>query len=948
LALSASVNELNKLDDMALGRERRPPQAVLDPPRTAAQTEGIDTLETTGPIGRNAELAAVDALLEAPSAARLIVIGPPGIGKTTLVRHAVGEARRAGVLVLESCPTEAESELSHAGLGDLLAELSPGLVEALPAPQRRAIEAALLLHDRDEPARGDARALGLGLLNVLRALARTQHVLVVLDDVQWLDRPSAAALEFALRRLEGERIIVLACGREEPDWLSRERAEQIVLGPLSLGAIHRLVHERLGLSLSRPLLHRVYETAGGNPFFALELVRALPEEDTVPWEELPLPRTLLRVAEARIGALDPDTLGVLAVAASAADPTLALLRAVVGEHASERLDAAVAAGVVEVSADRARFTHPLFAAAVASRLTPYARRSIHRELARVVRNPEERARCLAVATDPPDVGVARELEAAAHLVAARGALEQAAQLAELAARFTPTADAAASRARRWTAADFYGRASVWDREQALLVELESELPPGPERAAVLWRRSTTPAEDAVRLERALDEAGGAAPLTGELHRELAHAYHFLGDLSRGRGHLRLAIQELEHADPRSLTTALGAHVLHETYAGEWVDEQLIARALELERRHEQPAQMHSPTKTVALRQLQCGYLVEARRRMEEYRQRALDYGDEASAVNGLWQLVEIACGLGRLPEAVRLGEQARGLTRQFSEPGVHLSSLLRVALAYAHVGLCDEAVALARRGEAGFAGLSFALRNTAILGFVELSRGNASAAWEVLADLPRRAAAMGYHGPAHIPAVPLAAEAAALAGETAEARRLTAELETVGRRMGNPWALAWAARVRGLIEGGEGCFDEAFAAFDDATVLHAGISAHFDEARTLLARGTVERRAKHWAEARATLELATARFDEFGAKMWAERAREELSRVAGRKRAGTKLTATEEHVAERVAAGETNKEVAAALFVSVKSVEATLTRVYAKLGVRSRAELAHRFTRAKL
>ncbi len=182
-----------------------------------------------------------------------------------------------------------------------------------------------------------------------------------------------------------------------------------------------------------------------------------------------------------------------------------------------------------------------------------------------------------------------------------------------------------------------------------------------------------------------------------------------------------------------------------------------------------------------------------------------------------------------------------------------------------------------------------------------------------------------------------------------EAATLNARLETVARRTENPWALAWAARVRGLVDAAGGDFAAARrCTFDAAASAHAGISAHFDEARTILARGTVERRAKRWADARASLQLALSRFEGFGARLWAERAREELSRVGGRKRSGKRLTATERRVAERVAAGASNKQVAAALFVNVKTVEATLTHVYAKLGVHSRTELAHRFTELNL
>lgn len=912
---------------------------------------------TVGAVGRDAEVASLDSLF-ADVPAALELLGQPGIGKTTLVRHAVEHAHRCGFFVLRCCPSAAESELAYTALGDLLRDIPREIVESLPAPQRRAFAAVLAVESTTDVVDDRARALGVGFLNALAAIGRLQPVFLVVDDVQWVDRPSAAVLEFALRRLRDEAVALLLCGREDPEWVRRVLAavehERIDLGPLSLGATHRIVHDRLGTSLPWPMLRHLHDVAGGNPFFALELARVYSTAaSSTQLDELPLPKSLQEVADARIGALDPATIETLVAAAAAVAPTLSLVRAVGGEEALAALDAAAAAGVVETVGERVEFTHPLLAAAVLSRADPRVRQSVHRRLADAVTNPEERARHLAACTSPPDEDVAAALEVAAAAVGARGAPDQAAQLAELSVRFTPGDHASASRRRRLTASDLHDRAGSLARATELLRELESELEAGPERAEVLLRLSTDLAEDVARWERALVEARGARRVTGELHRSLGFGYTLLGNGARARQHTRAAIVALEGQDPGALALALARHILEETHAGEPVDDRIVERALVLEQASQQPPSLDSPAKNVGIRRLQCGYVEEAWQGLARFRQVCLDYGDEGLANNALWHLCEAACGLGRLEHAEALAaESLEILERLGLDDGGDLGcALLRSALARAHLGRTDEAIADAResrRLSLEDNAQTFAMRNLTTIAFVELSRGDAEAAWTLLEPLPDEAAAMGFHGPFTIPALPLAAEAAALSDHLQEAAALNARLEMVARRMENPWALAWSARVRGLVDAGGGDFAAARQAFDDAAAAHSWISAHFDEARTILARGTVERRAKRWADARASLELASARFEGFGARLWAERAREELSRVGGRKRSGTRLTATERRVAERVSAGASNKQVAAALFVNVKTVEATLTHVYAKLGVHSRTELAHRFAELNL
>ena len=269
-----------------------------------------------------------------------MIEGEAGAGKTTLWLAAHEEARERGYRVLETRPAEAEAGLPFAGLGDLVESTLDEVLDELPEPQADALRVALLL----APPGGappDERAVAVAVLGVLRELAGTGPVLVAVDDVQWLDPPSAKVVSFAWRRLREEPVGLLLAhrlGTDAPAGLADdERVSPLAVGPLALGAVHRLLHSRLGLVLPRPALRRVHEVSGGNPFFALELGRALQahEAELSPGEPLPVPDRLQELVRVRLEALPPESRDVLAAAAALSQPTIGLLAAAVagGEEA---------------------------------------------------------------------------------------------------------------------------------------------------------------------------------------------------------------------------------------------------------------------------------------------------------------------------------------------------------------------------------------------------------------------------------------------------------------------------------------------------------------------------------------------------------------------------------------------------------------------------------------
>jgi len=373
-------------------------------------------------VGRDDELAAVAAFLDAgpsPTAA-LALDGEAGIGKTILWLRSTELAAQRSYRVLATRPTELDSELPFAGLGDLLAGTLDDVLAGLPSPQRAALEVALLLVDRGDRA-PDQSALAFAFLNGLRALAREGPVAVTIDDVQWLDAPSARLVRFAAQRLEAEPIRLLLARRSNqagPAPLDLDRAlpgrvRTIGLGPLSLGALHQLVRTRVGVAFARPALRRLHESSGGNPFYALEIARSFVRRGTQmrPGATFPVPDDLRDLTRERLEALPAPTREALLVAALVSNPTPELVDTVLGREGD--LLPAIDARVITEDGETLRFAHPLFAAAIREQAGRAHARRLHLTLAELAPSAEERALHLALGSRGIDEAAAAKLADAA-------------------------------------------------------------------------------------------------------------------------------------------------------------------------------------------------------------------------------------------------------------------------------------------------------------------------------------------------------------------------------------------------------------------------------------------------------------------------------------------------------------------------------------------------------
>jgi DNA-binding CsgD family transcriptional regulator len=912
-------------------------------------------------LGREAELAAVGGFLAAcdrwPLA--LVVRGEPGIGKTSVWREGVRVARERGLCALVAAPGELEAQISFAALGDLLWGVLERVLEGLPGQQRRALEVALRVSELDpgEGAPLDQGAVSFAFLSALRGLAAGGPVLVAVDDVQWLDAASATVLSYAFRRLRGDRIGLLVSqrvGREEPVALGLEHALEpdrltvLRLGPLTFGALQRLLNRSLRGALPRPVLGRVYELSGGNPFFALELGRA-GERGSIGLElGGRLPVTLEAVVRDRIAGLPVETRRCLGAAAALSVPTLTLVAAV----SDVELGPAVAAGVVELDGEVVQFAHPLLRSAAYACLPPGERSELHRRLADVVEDVEEQAWQLALASERPESGVAGRLDRAASHAYTRGATVAAAELSARALALTPSSEVPARQERTLRAAQYHFEAGDSGAARELLERLVASTPAGHLRARAFARLArmsnyiASPGLAAERFRRALAEVGGDLALRAEIEEGLVWSLVLLREeLDAAEVHAQAAVDLAHQVGDASLACeALTARAVAAFYLGRGGPMTLMGPALELEHATANLPVSRQPRWAFGALLMLADELEPARHNLELAWRRVEQRGEDGFVpllLSRLSYCAWLAGGWQRSRELAIEGYEAAIRTEQRPQLAIVLAAR---AVIEAHLGDIDNATAAADECLA-LADRASAVGRTAAsgaLGVLELSLGNLEQAGRHLEPMLARVHPGGVGEPDELRFGPYAVEALISLGRTEDAAAGIAQLEGLARAAHSPSLGAALERCRGLLAIASGDTGTALDRLERALAGHDRVPVPFERAHTLLALGSAQRRAKQRGAARRSLEQALDVFDRLGARLWSERTRGEFARIGGRAPSRDALSATEQRVAALVAAGHTNTEVAAELFLTVHTVEKALTRIYSKLGIRSRTELAHK------
>lgn len=901
-------------------------------------------------VGREQELAAIERLMvdarERFSA--LLLEGEAGIGKTTAFREALLMAQAGGFHVLACRPSASEATLSLAAVGDLLQAVPAKRRQALAAPQRSAIEVALLLAEPDERA-VEPRAIAAALHSLVTGLAAEQPVLIALDDLQWLDPASAMIVGFVLRRLDTEPVGLLALRRvSDPARLDLRALlpphalTWMQVGPLSLGALQHLLRERLAHTFPRSTLVRVYEASRGNPLFALEIARVLAERGQMPaGEPLPVPGDVHELVRERVAALPEGTRDLLLGAALLAHPAADTVRRALGHPLEAALDPAERAGIAALDRGTVVFAHPLHAAAVVSIATVAERRRMHQRLADVVQEFEERALHLALSTEPPEAEIARSLDEAAALASARGAPSAAAELGEHAIRLTPS-DALEDHQRRVTAAArTHWAAGESRRARALAEDLVGRAPPGRERAEALVLLAEVNAERATELSHeALREAADHPALQALIHQRLAWDLSFTESLRVAQRHGRASLELAERLDDPALRAgALAVIASLRFYSGK--PPLGAEEAYELATAAADPEQQLRTGLQLASTLLWSADLDRARAFLEtlyeEWHER-----DEEAIQAILWRRSLVEFFAGRFSPAADYAERAHEIIVQYAIDDRELTpAILAVALVAAHRGDLDLAREYAQRGRRWSADLVFLGGHEGVLGLVELWSGDASEAASHFAAAEQARRTLGMREPTTFWWRADYVEALLELGRSDDAVAVLDAWERDAARVGREWALAHATRSRGLVAAAGGDIEGALSVLEHAVARHEIVGDPFGRARALLALGVVRRRARQKRPARDVIEAALAGFEAVGAGCWAGKAAAELGRVGGRPpRAEGELTPTEQRVVALATEGRSNKEIAGALFISVHTVEVHLSHAYEKLGVRSRGQLA--------
>ena len=895
--------------------------------------------------GREVERARVGALIDAARSSRsgaLILRGEPGVGKTALLEDARVRARDMQVLAARG--VEAESELPFSGLHQLVRP-ALRLLARLPEPQATALQGAFGLKQR---AGEDRFLISVACLTLLSELAETGPVLCLVDDAQWLDASSAGALMFVARRLDAEGIVMLFAARDGCDrgFEAREIPE-LVVGGLDSDAAAALIAAGVAPAVRDVLV----EQSGGNALALVELPKALSAAqlagvDPLP-DDLPLSQNVERVFRERVRRLPDATKQVLSLIAAEGRGRLApVLRATEAAGGSaDALGFAEQAGLVSVRGARVEMRHPLVRSAILESMSTGARRSAHRALADALDDDlrlDERAWHLAAAAAGRDAHAAEELERAGLRARRRSAHASAAAALERAAELSVDD---ASQGRRLVAA----AASAWhagqpDRASMLLERASPLVSDRRLRADIEHLKGEIQLRCGVLLDGCDILMAGAADIgsvdTLKALRMLLQAREaagWAGDTTRTieTGHRAAALPRSDDPAARLLADLLvGVGSLYEgqTAIGLPLVNEVVARIDEFD---EPGWVVWAATGAQALGD-------EARAAV--LLQRAIALARASGAVDELTYvlLAYVLMGLlaGRLDVAA---EAAEGLTlaREAGLPNAastHLAMLAWFAAQRGDEGECRgsaaAAIDLARPSGGAFAN---AIAEWGV-GLLELSRRRAGEAVACLMSVGSDRPGEGhpYFG---LLSAPDLVEACMLAGSEDDAGAAAAAFDGFARPGAPTWAMALSARCRALLS------DDGTAGFVEALRLHAQGDRPLDRARTELLFGECLGRQGRRAASRDQLRAALATFEQLGATGWADRARAAL--LAGGEAAArgdssslSRLTSQELQIARLVAQGLSNREVAARLFLSPRTIEAQLRNIFASLRIVSRVELA--------
>lgn len=913
-----------------------------------------------GVLGRDRELAATQALFDQARDATsvLILAGDAGIGKTTLCRAAAKAACDAGFRVLATTGAAAEESLAWAGLADLLTGIDQSVLDGLSSLHQRALQAVISGsggHDDDQ------RLAASAFQAALEQQCVANPTFIVIDDAQWLDEPSRLALGFAVRRLAGPAALLLAFRSGDavsPDrsWLQPpdpRNLTRLTLGPVDHGVLSTIVDSRLECTPPSPVMERIYRLSGGNPFYALELARAAGEN---PDSDLgQLPATLGALIRERIGDLKPPTTQALLNAAAAVEPTVEVIGAASGCSPTELvevLEPAETRGLIVFDGARIRFTHPLIASGVLSESPAAALRDTHRRLAGSVTDPEQRARHLALSAPHGDPETLAALDAAAEHAAARGAYGTAAELVSLAIR-----GGGDDAIRRLRGGEFLFRAGSFDDAEALVAPIVDRLPSGVMQTVGLmllagirgYRDGLAGTIDL--LERAVTEAGDNLVLRTQARLMFALATGMANDMARCVEQARQARSDAERTgvvELRSQALALWVHVSFMYGLG--TDENALREALAIEDLNSDAPATLQPSRVRAVNHAWTGRFEEARTLMADVLRRCTERGNEVDVIWAADQLVQIDVALGRYEDAEAIAADAMQRAEQMRGRLPLITAHTMVAAVAARRGRLEDTRKAAEFAvsSAAEAGLHYMVRPPLMsLAFVQVSEGRYEEALLTLKPL------LVDFDPDHdIEMVagaflPDAIEAFTALGRTEEAEPLIAALETGGARHDRPWMLAVGARCRALLLAAQGDLAGALLCGERAMEHHERLPMPFERARSRLLLGQLQRRRRRLPNARSNLSRAAAVFEDIGSPLWAARARRDLSRLMARS-GDPVLTDSERQAAEHAAAGLTNREIAATLYVSEKAVEVYLSNTYRKLGIRSRSQLADRLRGAAL